>query len=88
MDKEEDNQKREDDIIDEHQQSLLQVMQWVYTNWYWAIQKPIFRPSFVLDNWLNKKYHQPDLFHKAAQISQASIDLLVSQLERVDVFHI
>lgn len=36
-DEEEDNQEGEDDMIDKHQQSLLQVMQWVCTNRYWAI---------------------------------------------------
>ena len=86
-DEEEDNQKGEDDMIDEHQQSLLQVMQWVSTNRYWAIREPIFRPSSVLDNRLNEKYHQPDLFRKAAQMSLASFDPLVSELGGEYVFH-
>ena len=76
-DEEEDDQEGEDDMIDEHQQSLLQIMQLMCTNQYWAIREPIFRPSSVLDNRFNKKYHQPDLFRKAARMSQASFDALL-----------
>ncbi len=62
-------------------------MQWVCTNCYWAIRELIFCPSSVLDNRLNKKYHQPNLFRKAARMSSASFDALVLELERADVFH-
>lgn len=62
-------------------------MQWVCTNRYWTIREPIFRPSSILDNRLNEKYHQSDLFWKAAQMSPESFDALVSELEGADVFH-
>ena len=62
-------------------------MQWVCTNRYWTIQEPIFRLSSILDNRLNKKYHQPDLFWKAAQMSPESFHALVSELEGADLFH-
>lgn len=76
-----------DEENDENQQALLQIMQWVCTYRYWTIREPIFRPSSILDNRLNEKYHQPDLFRKAARMSPESFDALVSELEGADVFH-
>ncbi len=64
-----------DEENDENQQALLQIMQWVCTNRYWTIREPIFRPFSILDNRLNEKYHQPDLFRKAARMSPESFDV-------------